>query len=181
MTVEVIEVANPNQTAFKFFWNTSFTGSITDIYFDDGSLLGISAISNGPGVSFSPGASPGNLPGGNAVNFNTSAGFSADSDSPVSANGVQWASPTNKYVQILFDLQAGQTVNDVIAAIQLGLMNPGVDVAGGLRIGLHVQASSDGQSQSFVIVPLPPAAWAGVASLAGVFGFGYLRRRSFRG
>ena len=30
---------------------------------------------------------------------------------------------------------------------------------------------------AFVTVPLPPAAWAGMATLAGVMGLGYLRRR----
>lgn len=34
--------------------------------------------------------------------------------------------------------------------------------------------------QQVVVVPLPPAAWAGVVSLAGVAGLGAMRRRSMR-
>ncbi len=32
----------------------------------------------------------------------------------------------------------------------------------------------------FVMVPLPPAAWAGLGTIAAVIGFGYIRRRSLR-
>jgi hypothetical protein len=74
------------------FTNTGpAASSITDVYFDDGTLLGISQVINGgPGVDFSQGASPGNLPGGNALSpaFETTAGFSADSNPPVQPNGV---------------------------------------------------------------------------------------------
>jgi hypothetical protein len=60
------------------------------VYFDDGSLLSIAIIINSIGVSFSQFASPGNLPAASnaAPPFVTTAGFSADSDSPVQPNGV---------------------------------------------------------------------------------------------
>lgn len=124
------------------------------------------------------GASPGQLPGGNVINFNTSANFLADSDSPTQPNGVN----PGESVQINFALISGQTFADTIAAIDLGLANPGEDVVGGLRIGIHVQGFDGGGSESFVngnIVPIPAAVWGGMA-LCGMLGIGKLRRRSSR-
>ncbi len=39
---------------------------------------------------------------------------------------------------------------------------------------------SGNRQDQFVMVPLPPAAWAGLGTIAGVIGFGYIRRRSLR-
>ena len=89
----VVTDAGGGYVDFKFTNNVGIGSSITDIYFDDGSLLGISSIyDSGGGVSFAGPASPSNLPGGSAINFHTSAGaFSADSDTPIEANGVNAA------------------------------------------------------------------------------------------
>ena len=63
--------------------------SITDVFFDDGTLLGIASITNTPGlVEFSQGGSPPDLPGGNGIGFETTAGFLADSVPPAQPNGV---------------------------------------------------------------------------------------------
>jgi hypothetical protein len=147
LTVDV-EDAGSNQVSFTFRNAVGIASSITDIYFDDGTLLGIASVTNsGGGVSFSEGASPGDLPGGNAVDFNNSGGFfSADSNSPAAPNGVD---SSTEWVRILFNLTNGQDFDDTIAAMNLSLANPGVDVLGGLRIGLHVQAIG-AQSDAFV-------------------------------
>ena len=117
--------------------------SITDIYFDDGTLLGISNIAFGPGVSFNAPATPENLPGANNASpaFVTTAGFSADSNSPVEANGVN----PGEFVSIIFNLIDGKTWSDTIAALN----------DGSLRIGLHVQAigGDTGGSDSYVNNP----------------------------
>jgi len=43
---------------------------------------------------------------------------------------------------------------------------------------LGVQGSSADQGQDMlVLIPLPPAAWAGLSTMAGVFGLAYVRRR----
>ncbi len=54
-----------------------------------------------------------------------------------------------------------------------GFLNSGILV----RV-LGVQGSSADQGQDMlVLVPLPPAAWAGLSTMAGVFGLAYIRRR----
>ena len=157
---------------FKFFNNVNVgtASSITDIYFDDGTLLAIASITDsGGGVAFAAPASPGNLPGGNNASpaFVTTAGFSADSDAPVSANGVNAAT---EWVKINFTLQGGQTFADTIAAL----------TNGNLRIGLHVQAiGATNGSDSFVNkpVPEPTTLLLSAIGLAGVVGYTLRRQR----
>jgi hypothetical protein len=112
------------------FYNSALIGSsITDIYFDDGTLLALADIDSSAGVVFDDPASPGNLPGGNLASpaFVTTQDFSADSNAPVSANGVD---DDAEWVTINFTLQGTQTYADTIAALE----------SGALRIGLHVQS-----------------------------------------
>ena len=169
--VDIKQLANPAQVLFKFY-NIAPDGSepepcsITDVYFDDGALLGIATINEGPGVAFSQGAAPGNLPGGNGITppFVATDGFTADSDPPTQPKGVN----PNEWLEITFDLQGGMTYAHVLAALELGLTDPAQ--AGSLRIGIHVQGFDDGKSESFVNtrthVPVPGA------SLLGVIGLG---------
>lgn len=143
LSMEVIDLGG-SQVAFTFTNNSM--SSLTDVYFDDGTLLGISSISDsGVGVAFSSPAAPGNLPGGNAIAFVTTAGFSADSDSPVAPNGVT----SGESLTITFTLQSMQTYASVINALSL----PNGGGVGDLRVGLHVQSFADGGSESFVNVP----------------------------
>ena len=148
--VEVI--AGPAGQAQFIFRNTGASAaSITDIYFDNGTLLGIASITNGPGVDFSQGANPGNLPGGNSMNppFQATAGFTADSDSPAQPNGVN----PGETVSIFFTLQSGGSFADVIRELY----------SREIRVGVHVQGFGNGGSESFVNaltpVPVPAAAW----------------------
>lgn len=149
------------------FTNTS-TSSLADVYFDDGTLLGIASISSSSGVSFSQGATPLNLPGGNTVSpaFVTTAGFLADSNAPVSPNGVT----QGEWVSIDFNLTAGQTYSNVISA--LALPNNGGD--GDLRIGVHVQGFAAGGTESFINIssPIPePEIYAMLMAGLGLMGF----------
>jgi hypothetical protein len=180
----------------------STASSITDIYFDDGSLVGSTfGLDFGSGVKYSKNANPGDLPGGNAINFNTSAGLSADSDSGapgVKENGVNnaTATSTTEWLQFDFDLKDGQKYADTIRALMKardgGWTN---DVTGGLRIGLHVQSiGTSGKSDSYYStgfeydgvvttgglieeVPAPPAV---VLAVMGVGLFGFVGRRMRR-
>ena len=166
-----------DQVLFTFSNAGLVASSITDIYFDDGALLGIADIIYGGGVSFGVPATPGDLPGGSSIApaFVTSAGFSADSDPPVMVNGVN----PGESVGILFNLQAGKTFDDVLAAILVGF-NPGLYYTGGgiydgwtapnLRVGIHVQSIGDGAySQTYILTPVPGAAILGLLGL-GVVG-----------
>jgi len=140
--------------------------SITDVYFDDGMLLGIASITNTPGlVEFSQFAAPPDLPGGNnaAPPFVTTAGFSADSDPPTQPLGVN----PGEFLGITFDLKAGGAFDDVIA--DLG--------SGALRIGIHVQGYSSGGSESFVNGSVIPAPGAILLGSIGVGFISWLRRR----
>lgn len=139
----VVSEAGANQVNFQFYNDGLLASSITDIYFDDGTLLGIAEITSGDvGVSFSQLAKPRDLPAGNLVSFNTTADFSADSDPAVQPNGVN----PGETIGILFDLLDGQTYDDTVAAL---FLDPTDD--GSLRIGIHVQGLEyDDGSESLV-------------------------------
>lgn len=158
-----VDPVGTTQVAFRFDNLGPAAMSITDVYFDDGSLLGIASITNGAGVSFSQGAAPPNLPGGNSISpaFVTTVGFLADSLPPAQPNGVN----PGEFVIITFDLIAGQTFADTIAALN----TPG-DY---LRVGIHVQGYADGGSESFVNNVPAPSSFA----LLGLGGLLAARRR----
>lgn len=176
LSVEVIDLgysvlAGHNQVGFKFTNNS--TSSLTDVYFDDGTLLGIASIEDsGASVSFTQLASPANLPGGNNLTpgFVTTAGFSADSAPPVSPNGVT----SGEWMTITFNLQGTNDYASVISALAL----PNNGSTGDLRMGLHVQSFSNGGSESFVNVPSPvPEANSYAMLLAGLGLVGFAARR----
>lgn len=163
LSVEV-DPDGPNKVKFTFRNNGPTPMSITDVYFDDGTLLGIAAIVGMPGVDFGQNAAPPNLPGGNLLTpaFQTTAGFSADSNPPVQPNGVN---PGEELI-IRFGLISGQGYDDTITALN----TPGDK----LRIGIHVQGFAGGGSESFIhVVPSPGA-------LALLVGAGVLSRRRRR-
>lgn len=136
---------------FEFNNSGPAASSITDIYFDDSvdpSLFSttISSIDDSQsGVEFTELASPGNLPGGSMIGFNATKGLTADSDPPVSINGVN----PGETVGVTLQLVNGHSYGDVTSAL----------ADGSLRVGIHVQAFADGGSESFVNTPggSPPA------------------------
>ncbi|MCH8178792.1 MAG: hypothetical protein IIA02_03265 [Proteobacteria bacterium] len=164
------------------FHNLSALGSsITEIYFDDGTLLGIaSVIDSGNGVTFSQigSATPGNLPGGNKLSpaFVATQGFMVDTGSGSTTKGVEnkLEGGALEFVTIRFNLINGKTFADTLAALN-GPLGDGND----LRVGLHVRSFSTGNSESFVNaapVPEPDSAWLVLAAL-GVTSLLQTRRR----
>jgi hypothetical protein len=161
------------QVEFTFTNMGPDASSMTDVYFDDGMLLGIASITNTPGlVEFSQFAAPPDLPGGNnaAPPSVTTAGFSADSDPPTQPFGVN----PGEFLGITFDLQAGGVFDDIVSDL----------ASGALRIGIHVQGYSSGGSESFInngivdggngVIPAPGAV---VLGCIGVGVVSWLRRR----
>jgi hypothetical protein len=161
-----------SQVEFMFTNIGPEASSITDVYFDDGTLLGIASITGIPGlVEFSQFASPPDLPGGNNVvpPFVTTAGFSADSDPPTQPLGVN----PGESLGITFDLQGGGLYDDILGELE----------SGELRIGIHVQGYSSGGSESFInnggnggngVIPAPGAIMLGSIGIGVV---SWLRRR----
>ncbi len=164
--VDVTAGPGANQISFTFTNVGGSLSSITDVYFDDGSLLGIASVINGTGVDFSQGATPGNLPAGNNASppFVATAGFTADSNPAVQPNGVN----PGETLTIVFDLVNGKTISDALDEL----------ASGAVRIGIHVQGFGDGGSESFVnstSVPEPGTAALLALALVAIAG---VRRRS---
>jgi hypothetical protein len=176
-----------NQAYFLFCNTGPIAWSVTDIYFDDAagsasSLAGIAAVIdrdsywsfNGQrlyghaGVDFTRGASPANLPQSDALNppFETTAGLSADSDSPVVANGID----PGEWLGVVVDLIMGCDLADAQSALNMGL----------LRVGIQAQAvGSTTQRDSFVTRPSSVPDASATAALLGIsiLGLEGLRRK----
>lgn len=151
-----VDVNNGGPTVTFTFRNDGPNASvISEIYFDDGSLLGISSITdNPPTVDFVTDANPPDLPGGNLINppFVVTAGFLAEAVPAPSMTGVG----PGESVDITFDLMGGATLQDVINQLN----------DGSLRIGIHVIAFDSGGSESFV-TPEPTS--LALLALSGAF------------
>jgi len=162
LSVDVI--ASGADVAFVFTNTGATASSITATYWDDGSLLAQGTISNGAGVAFSTGCTPGNLPAGDSISpaFATTTGFCADSDPPTQPKGVN----PGETLTVTYTLYPLKTLADVLS--ELG--------DGTLRIGLHVQAIGTGGSESFVNNVPEPGTFALLAF--GLTGLAAARRRS---
>ena len=145
------------------FRNLGPTASvISEVYFDDGSLLALSTVTDGPGVDFEPDANPPDLPGGQDAipPFQVTAGFLAEAVPSPAMNGVG----PSEWVRIAFTLQGGQDFDDVLADLE----------SGALRIGIHVIAFGSGGSESFINVPEPGT---GLLLGSALLGSGMARHR----
>lgn len=152
---------NPEVVSFRFQNAVGIQSSISEVYYDDGPLLGIASLSQQGANFVGGGANPGNLPGGNTIGFNATQIFSADAQGNPS-NGLDVASD---YLEMRFNLINGTTFQGIVDSLQ----------SGALRIGMHVRAiGQDGNSDGFVntpptvVIPLPGAAGMGIAGLMGI-------------
>lgn len=139
-----------NFANFTFYNESTVDCSIASIYFDDGLLLGISDIINGPGVLFTSPADASNLPAGNTLDppFETTADFSAKGVQPPPVNGINNTESNDplEWVTIQFELINNLLLTDVFNGLDTGT----------LRIGIHITAFPDGSSESAVtLIPEP--------------------------
>jgi hypothetical protein len=82
-------IGSVNYVAFTFSNAGPNASSLTQIYFDDGTLLATGSVTDGPGTDFSFNSGGGQvLPGGNAINFDVTSAFTAKPAPPVEPNGV---------------------------------------------------------------------------------------------
>ena len=127
---------------FTFYNVSGIQSSIEGIYYDDGSLLGVAFITCGTGTSFSPYPTPGNLPGGEEIDFYAERRFSVDSDPPVYHEGIN---PPDEWVKITFNLINGGTIDNVVEELNTGI----------LRVGIHIIGLPDSSSESAIAIPEP--------------------------
>jgi len=184
-----VDVTDPgsNRVLFTFSNAGPLASSITDVYIEDGPLLGLVQIINSSSpllVNFEEGANPAMLPGSENMPVplvSSDYFFSADSVSPPPLNGVN----PGESLGILFSLKSNKTFYDVITAINTGftapdptIMNPDGTISyegTTIRVGIHVQAFGDGNSESFILTPIPASVVLGMLGL-GVAG---LKLRKF--
>jgi hypothetical protein len=160
LSVDVTEAAGG--VLFEFHNSGPNASAITDVYFDDGPLSLLATVVNSGGVLFAVPASPSNLPGGGDISPIFESSFSADSDAPVVANGVN----PGEVLGVQFGLSTGASLQDVLDNLESGT----------LRVGVFVQGFEDQGSESFVNLTSAPepatvallalaCAWVGAARL----------------
>lgn len=133
-------------------------GYVAEVYFDLSAGMSVSFNSglSSAGVSFSSGANPGALPGGNAVLFGSDAAFDSD------ARGAP-----------VYGINLGEFA--VFSVTGAGLSS---FETGSLLAGVHVRSLYNGQSESFVTTPVPePSTYALMLAGLGALGFVARRRR----
>jgi PEP-CTERM motif len=132
-----------------------FTGNVAEVYFDivDGSGVTVSFLS-GVGSSFVAGASPGSLPGGNALNPDFDTDFAFDSDGQTGGG-----------------ITGGESASFTITGVSAGNF-------AGLMAGIHVRSLGE-NSEGLVTTATPPIPEPSTYALmlAGLAAVGFMARR----
>jgi len=169
-----------NQVLFTFTNDGPEPSSITDVYFEGGSLLELEEIFdvdylaapyNGlDGVDFEPYPNPSNMPGGNSLNpkFVANGALSVDSEPKVKPNGIG----PGEYLELLYIIEDGKNLDDVVAALNYGFTTPMPGSNNSLRIGMHIQGVGENSeySDTMLLTPIPGSLLLGLLGMgaAGV-------------
>jgi hypothetical protein len=131
-------------------------GYVSEVYFDLGSGMGASFLGGTGTVNFYAGATPGSLPGGNAIGFASDASFDSD--------------PTSTH----YGIDAGET-----ATFRILGATPDSFTAGDVTAGLHVRSLIDaGASVVSIAAPVPePETYAMMALGFGIVAWSARRKR----
>jgi hypothetical protein len=161
-----VDVTNGVGTVdFTFFNDSSVQSSVTGMFFDDGTLLGVESVTNSPTyTNFVVARTPGEFPSGQDLEppFVADREFNIGAGPPVPERGINEGNTSTEWVIVTFGLINGGTLEDVLAELNSGV----------LRIGLHIIALPDGTSESAILVPEPAT-----VGLLGIGGLLLLRRR----
>ncbi len=169
LNLNVATTGDASMVDFTFTNNVGIISSVAEVYFDDGnpagSLFSAFILAQGDSTFVYGAASPGDLPGGNALAdpFVVSAGFLADHNSGGPTTGLDTAAD---FLTIRATLQAGMDYADVLSRF----------ASGDLRVGLHIiSIDPQGGSDSYVtggdpppIIPLPTTAAMGIVGMVGL-------------
>lgn len=171
-----LNVTGTTGVSFVFTNDGPLASSITDIYFDwagpvpSGITQDPNAIVNGSGVSFSWGANPKTLPGGENLDPDFRVNLAADSNPGSSGASGTMANGVNPGEMLSFNWSSGYSAQQAIADLASGV----------LRVGIHVQGFADGGSVSMVSIapPVPePGALALLLAGGAMVGAAVKRRR----
>ena len=184
LVMDVTDAGN-GRVDFTFRNYSAQGGIVSEVYFDDGTLLGIAALlDSGAGVDFTDqGVNPGNLPAHNNATpaFATTAGFAVDVVKNANKDGIgnTLDGGVQEFLTIRFDLINGHTFANTLQALDGQLTGSQGEPA--LRVGLHVVAFANGGSESFMNLAAPvPEADTYALMLVGLGLVGRVVRRQSR-
>lgn len=161
--------------------NQSIQGTMTSFYLESGAGvagLGAATIQNGPGVSFAPGANP-SVPKGDIQNL-AGGSWSGNFFSMGRTGGVQDGMDPGETVTVVFAHDGTFSLNSLLSAIANDEIRLAMHYQ---RWGTNGNASEwliGGLNDPLVVIPLPPAAWAGLGTLGLIAGVRAARRNGRR-
>ena len=140
LNLKISQTGN-NALILEFSNISGIESVISEIYFQDpNGLIASYQILNDQNIGnvlFEEGASPGNLPGGQGLSFQTSFAMQADNPSP------KYGISPGETLKVYAELSLGVTAESLVES----LTNQG------FRVGAHVQSIAGANSDSYVSVP----------------------------